>query len=393
MEWKDRVQSNPRLLRLKNPVTGEIIDYEIQDLNSNEIEEEGTEVNADNMNAIEKNIGSLTDTYSSNNTYNIGDLVIYNGLIYKCVVSISTPEAWYVGHWEQIGVAHILNQTKETHVKVSPTEPTTGEKVWIQKGKNEFSFLETSQTGQTATIVEIEPNKVALEGQASTYQYITLKKKLKAGTYSFQRKWSLKSGTAVNGTGAVIIVNDATDSSILTLSQSMQSGSFTITEETVLRITLYVSIDTALTQETQIEIYDVQLEKGSTATSFEEYVEKRILIKEDEDYEELINVEIIGKNTDWIELNNYISYKKQNGIVFVIGNGQGSREIGNGAYTNVGTLPEMFRPSKYFYFTWGAMGGDLNNQSARIETNGNISLYLPSNRTTSNWTFITSFPT
>ena len=48
----------------------------------------------------------------------------------------------------------------------------------------------------------------------------------------------------------------------------------------------------------------------------------------------------IGENTDWIDLNNYISYKKQNGIVFVIGRGNGSCEIGNGAYTNVGTLPE-----------------------------------------------------
>lgn len=50
--------------------------------------------------------------------------------------------------------------------------------------------------------------------------------------------------------------------------------------------------------------------------------------------------EKIGENTDWIDLNDYISYKKQNGIVFVIGRGNGSCEIGNGAYTNVGTLPE-----------------------------------------------------
>ena len=50
--------------------------------------------------------------------------------------------------------------------------------------------------------------------------------------------------------------------------------------------------------------------------------------------------ERLGENTNWIDLNDYISYKKQNGIVFVIGAGQGSREIGNGAYISVGTLPE-----------------------------------------------------
>lgn len=50
--------------------------------------------------------------------------------------------------------------------------------------------------------------------------------------------------------------------------------------------------------------------------------------------------ERLGENTEWIDLNDYISYKKQNGIVFVIGAGQGSREIGNGTYINIGTLPE-----------------------------------------------------
>ena len=38
------------------------------------------------------------------------------------------------------------------------------------------------------------------------------------------------------------------------------------------------------------------------------------------------------------------------------------------------------------------MGGDINNQSARIEANGSISLYLPSEKTTSNWALNTSFP-
>ena len=76
--------------------------------------------------------------------------------------------------------------------------------------------------------------------------------------------------------------------------------------------------------------------------------------------------ERLGEDTDWIDLNNYISYKKQNGIVFVIGRGNGSCEIG--------------------------MGGEINNQSARIEVNGNISLYLPAEKTTSNWAFNISFP-
>lgn len=89
MEWEDRIQSNPRLLRLKNPITGEIIDYEIQDLNSTEIIKEGTEVNAENL--------------------------------YKI-----TPA-------------------------ISPTEPTNGQLVWIKKHNNIFD-LSTATKIESANI-------------------------------------------------------------------------------------------------------------------------------------------------------------------------------------------------------------------------------------------------
>lgn len=98
------------------------------------------------------------------------------------------------------------------------------------------------------------------------------------------------------------------------------------------------------------------------------------------------------ENTQWIDLNDNVQYKVQNGIVFVYGRGNGNTQIGNGTYTVVATLPVTVRPKKYFYFTWCTMGGEMNNQSAKIETNGNISLYLPTGKTTSNWAFNISFP-
>lgn len=48
--FEDRILKNPRLLRLKNPNTNEIIDWEIQDLNQDEIEQEGTEIAANILN-------------------------------------------------------------------------------------------------------------------------------------------------------------------------------------------------------------------------------------------------------------------------------------------------------------------------------------------------------
>lgn len=55
MIFKDRIQKNPRLLRLKHQITGEIINWEIQDLTADEIVQEGTEINADVLNKMQEN--------------------------------------------------------------------------------------------------------------------------------------------------------------------------------------------------------------------------------------------------------------------------------------------------------------------------------------------------
>lgn len=67
MIFEDRIQENPRLFRLKDPRTNEIVDFEIQDLLPEEIEQEGTEVDAAYLNGLltysmeEKQVGYWTD--------------------------------------------------------------------------------------------------------------------------------------------------------------------------------------------------------------------------------------------------------------------------------------------------------------------------------------------
>lgn len=39
-------------------------------------------------------IASIADTFSATDTYNVGDLVIYNNLLYRCTVAITVPGAW-----------------------------------------------------------------------------------------------------------------------------------------------------------------------------------------------------------------------------------------------------------------------------------------------------------
>lgn len=67
MIFEDRIQKNPRLFRLKDPRTNEIVDFEIQDLLPEEIEQEGTEVDAAYLNGLltysmeEKQVGYWID--------------------------------------------------------------------------------------------------------------------------------------------------------------------------------------------------------------------------------------------------------------------------------------------------------------------------------------------
>lgn len=97
--FKNRIQSNPRLLRLKNPTTGEIIDYEIQDLQESEIVENGTEMTAEVLNEMQSNI-------------------------------------------------------EESCVAVSPTQPKTNEKVWFKTDNN--SILVKNDNGVYERFIQEE---------------------------------------------------------------------------------------------------------------------------------------------------------------------------------------------------------------------------------------------
>ena len=47
-------------------------------------------------------IDVLAPTYSSSETYEVGDYVVYNSRIYKCKTAITTAEAWTAAHWDEV---------------------------------------------------------------------------------------------------------------------------------------------------------------------------------------------------------------------------------------------------------------------------------------------------
>lgn len=50
----------------------------------------------------------IASTYNDSNTYNIGSLVLYDGLLYRCRTKIETPETWTRSHWDLFTIAKSL---------------------------------------------------------------------------------------------------------------------------------------------------------------------------------------------------------------------------------------------------------------------------------------------
>ena len=81
-------------------------------------------INATNLNKIEQGIydndTAITkttnvigyDEYDSTSTYNVGDYCIYNNMLFKCLVAITTAEEFNSEHWTETSVDGIINGVK-----------------------------------------------------------------------------------------------------------------------------------------------------------------------------------------------------------------------------------------------------------------------------------------
>lgn len=66
----------------------------VQDVDMNEIKT--------SVNTIYDALGTGTDTYSTSTSYVVGDIVIYNGMIYECITA--TSGAWNSANWSLVPV-------------------------------------------------------------------------------------------------------------------------------------------------------------------------------------------------------------------------------------------------------------------------------------------------
>jgi len=49
--------------------------------------------------------GNIAPEFNASSTYEVGDVVVYNHVLYKCVTAISTAGAWDSSKWQQTTIA------------------------------------------------------------------------------------------------------------------------------------------------------------------------------------------------------------------------------------------------------------------------------------------------
>lgn len=160
------------------------------------------------------------------------------------------------------------NLNKLNNVVISPTEPTTGEEVWIKSGgKNLFN-----------------KNK-------ATLRYLALKD---SGTLTYADKMAVSDYIIIEKLESIILsgmTNELSNGGAFYDSSKTYISGFTLNEilagVSVPSNAKYVRVNTS------IEELDItQLEEGLIVTEFEPYVDKEIYVKNDNGvYEEFINVE------------------------------------------------------------------------------------------------------
>lgn len=86
--------------------------------------------------------------YSDQSTYNVGDYVLYNDVLYICKTAVTTAEAWDSTKWEQTYMADSIGDL----ILVQPSQPTeTANKIWVDSDDETEYQVPTYEEFEEAT--------------------------------------------------------------------------------------------------------------------------------------------------------------------------------------------------------------------------------------------------
>lgn len=166
------------------------------------------------------------------------------------------------------------NNIEKSSVVVSPTQPTTNEKVWFKKGKNKFDksrYIENIGTGAEKKLnLKLEPNTV----------------------YTMSSNMSKTSNNTAD-----LFFASGLNAAVSTDANGVWNGqSRTVTSDKNGYVTVAYRKQSSSQTPNLIDAW-YQIEQGSKASAYEAYIEPTILVKNGSIFEEFVKKETIKNGT------------------------------------------------------------------------------------------------
>ncbi len=133
----------------------------------------------------------ISDGYSTTKSYKIGDLCIYNNVLYRCTTAIEEGEAWNGSHWEQTSIEANLNLIKGTilYKNINGEQASSG--ITLSESVSNYDFIEIYCGKSIAQGLNCAKIDLSIANTVSITNYV----KLTSGEAQF-----ITSELSVNGT-------------------------------------------------------------------------------------------------------------------------------------------------------------------------------------------------
>lgn len=165
----------------------------------------------------------------------------------------------------------------KAEIFVGAEEPTTGEKVWLRKGKNVFNFYNIQTKYPNAKLNTKSNNSFSITNIGNwAYALLNLNLNLKPNTI-----YTLSADvTNSNGAYCGFYIDNNIDGCKNGDKSFKSAITFTTDETGVQNVFAYVNRSATTTASTYtVTFNNVQLEQGSKATSYEAYIEPQIFVR------------------------------------------------------------------------------------------------------------------
>lgn len=130
--------------------------------------------------------GDIANTYSSSATYDVGDYVMYDGILYICTTAITSGEAWNSAHWKRAVLADDVSDLKSAIVNVCPKVKISDVSMAsFNDGANNWPLISLEANSQAKKVSFNGKNLIALPFLITNASLPTFSETfpIKAGTY------------------------------------------------------------------------------------------------------------------------------------------------------------------------------------------------------------------